>query len=197
MHPADLFRIQRTQKRKLQQHLRRALGVRTRVAQHDLTAGTGHHRGERTTADALDAPAEQGRAGQQRPCVARRNQRIPLAAFQQFERHCHGRIRFAAQHGCRIIMHIHQIGRRHDMQAGLFRHPLGLEDLRNRLRTANQHNLLAELLCRQRTAPNGGLRRMIAAHGVHNDPHVKAPLSNCRSLQAPARKFLYSSPAFP
>ena len=193
----DLLCVQRAEEGELQQHLSRAFGVRARVAQHDLPALAGHDRRERAAADALDAAAVQRRAGEQRARVARGHERIALARFEQFERHRHRGVRLMAQHSRGVVVHVHQIGRRHDGHARGVLHALILEDRRDLVRVADEQHFLAVFLRRERAAPGCRLRCVVAAHCVHNDLHIKAPLSDCRSFRAPARKSSYFSPACP
>ena len=193
----DLFRVQRAEEGELQQHLSRALGICARVTQHDLPALAGHDGCERTAADALDSAAVQRCAGEQRARVARGHERIALTRFEQLERHRHRGVRLMAQHSRGVVVHVHQIGRRHDGHARGVLHALILKDRRDLVRVADEQHFLAVFLRRERAAPGSGLRRVVAAHCVHNDLHIKAPLSDCRSFRAPARKSSYSSPACP
>ena len=198
--PRHALHIQAAHKGELQQVFRRALGIRARVHQHDLPATARHHRRERRAADALDAPAVQGCAGKQRAGVARGNDRVTLALFQHFQRDGHRGFRLVPQDGRRVVVHIHCVWRVDDGQlaAGQRAVPAALpQDAVDGILVADQDNLLLEGLRSHGRAGDRGQRRVVAAHRVKDDLHVKFPPLGCRSRRAPARQSPCFSPFCP
>lgn len=113
---------------------------------------------------------------------------VPLAAFEQLERHRHRRFRLFAQNGRGIVVHIDQIGGVHDRQTGNALQPLFFQNGGDLVLLSDQNDLFAKLLRGQRAAPDRAFGRVVAAHRVHDDLHVRFPLSACRSARAPARR---------
>lgn len=108
------------------------------------------------------------------PGVAGRNERVALAGFEQLERDSHGRIRLAAQNGRRVIVHIDKVGSRHDGQMLGVLHAVRTQDRGDRLRLADEQNVLAVLLCGHRRAPDGHVRCVVAAPRVNDDLHFQS-----------------------
>ena len=169
-----LLRIQGREEGELEQHFRRALGVRTGVAQHDLAALAGQDRRERRAADTLDAAAVQRRAGQQRAGIARGDERIALACLEQLERDRHGRVRLAAQNGRRVVVHVNDIRSRHDGQMLGVLQSMRAQHGGDRLGLADEQDILAIFLRSERRAPDGYVGGVVAAHRVNDDLHSQS-----------------------
>ena len=152
---------------KLQQVLRRAVGVRAAVDEHDARIAVGQHGSQRRAADTVDALDNERRAREQCAGAAGGDDRIALAVTQQVERDRHGSILLAAGRRAGVIVHGDDLARVNDLELGLLVAQTGLDGGA----LADEHDLRAQLLlCVHRTL-HDLVRGKVAAHCVHKYSH--------------------------
>ena len=152
---------------KLQQVLRRAVGVRTAVDEHDARIAVGQHGGKRRAADAVDALDDERRAREQCAGAAGGDDRIALAVTQQVERDRHGSILLAAGRRAGVIVHGDDLARVNDLELGLLVAQAGLDGGA----LTDEHDLRAQLLLRVHRTLHDLIRGKVAAHCVHKYSH--------------------------
>ena len=152
---------------KLQQVLRRAVGVRAAVDEHDARVAVGQYGGKRRAADAVDALDDERRACKQCAGTAGRDDRITLAVTQQVECDRHGSILLAAGRRAGVIVHGDDLARVNDLELGLLVAQAGLDGGA----LADEHDLRAQLLLRVHRTLHDLVRGKVAAHCVHKYSH--------------------------
>ena len=152
---------------KLQQVLRRAVGVGAAVDEHDARVAVRQHGGQRRAADTVDALDDERSAGEQRAGAAGRDDRVALAVAQHIERDRHGSVLLAAGGCAGVVVHGDDFARVDDLELGLLIAQAGL----NGGALADEHDLRAQLLLRVHRALDDLVRGEVTAHCVHKNSH--------------------------
>ena len=179
----------------LDQVLRRALHVGPRVDEDGPAVPGGHHGGQGRPADALDALDKQGGRPQQGAGGPGGHEGVTLPVFQQVQTHGEGGVLLLPEGGGRVVADLHHLGGVGDL------HPRGqvldavvFEHLQDVLPTAHQGDVHPVRLVGLDGPHDRGLGRVVAAHGVHDDLHVKFLLSSVVSKSWARRSNLGGSP---
>ncbi len=152
---------------KLQQILRRAVGVGTAVDEHDARIAVRQHRGQRRAADAVDALDDERSTGEQRAGAAGGDDRVALPVTQHVERDRHGSVLLAAGGRAGVVVHGDDLTGVDDLELGLLVAQAGL----NGCALADEHDLRAQLLLRVHRALDDLVRGEVTAHCVHKNSH--------------------------
>ena len=168
LHPHEPPGIEIAQIGKLQQVLRRTVGVGAAVAEDGMTCGRGDHRPHGRPADAPDPLDQQGSPRQQRPGGACGDECVPLPVFQHGQPHRQGGVLLALERSGRVVAHLHHLCGVDDLHA--LRQEAGQAGP-DGLLTAHQHDVRAALGVGLQSALYHRLRRIVAAHGIQNDFH--------------------------
>ena len=172
----------------LQQVLRRTLGVGAAVDQHAASGGGGHDRSHGGPANAPHTLGNEGSAGQQRAGGAGGDKGVALAVPQQGQAHAHGAVLLPAEHRGGIVLHGNFLGGGHDIHAlrQLLYAALG-ERFPDGGLVAGEGDVHAPALLSLQGTLDDGQRRVVAAHGVYDDPHWESTSSRISSMMASDR----------
>lgn len=152
---------------KLQQILRRAVGVGAAVDEHDARVSVRQNGSQRRAADAVNALDDERGAGEQCAGAAGGDDRVALAVTQHVERDRHGSVLLAAGGRAGVVVHGDDFAGVDDLELGLFVAQAGL----NGGALADEHDLRTQLLLRVHRALDDLVRGEITAHCVHKNSH--------------------------
>ena len=110
----DLIHINGAHLTELQKHFRAALDVSAAVDEHCAAGFRRHNRSKARPPDALDALDDKRRANDERPAVARGNERVTLSFREKRKSRRHGGIGLAFDRGACLVVHCNHARRVYD-----------------------------------------------------------------------------------
>ena len=174
LHPQHPLGVEVPEISKLQQVLRRTLGVGAAVAEHHLPALAGDPGCHGGPPDAPDTLHKKRRPGEQGPRGPGGDEGFPLPGLQQLKPHCQGGVLLLLEREGRVVGHgddLRRVADLHPLWQRLL--PTLLQAAEDVLAAAHQQNVHAEVPVGLQRALHVAKRRVVAAHGVYDDPHCR------------------------